>query len=253
MSEYKGQIWLHFYELLGHLSAPLALSAAQESQFVSLALYPLLCHHPLKYMGPPVQQLSFPGDSSSKESACNAGYLGLIAGLVRSPGEGNSYPLQYSGLEKSLGRGDQQAKPCLPGFQRQNLFLVPYNNLLTLVLPGTLVQRELAKLMPSSNKVLFTQALYCFSLCGRNVSMSQPPSGSGISLAHFFMIRQKQIRKRNHFTDKGNSKIEFLCYICKAFITVPGTERAFSDANIINNALYFFTENYHQAFSEWTR
>ena len=31
MSEYKGQIWLHFYELLGPLSAPLALSAAQES------------------------------------------------------------------------------------------------------------------------------------------------------------------------------------------------------------------------------
>ena len=33
------------------------------------------------------------------ESTCNAGDLGLIPGLGRSPGEGNGYPLQYSGLE----------------------------------------------------------------------------------------------------------------------------------------------------------
>ena len=38
-----------------------------------------------------------------KESTCNAGDLGLIPGLGRSPGEGNGYPLQYSGLEKSMG------------------------------------------------------------------------------------------------------------------------------------------------------
>ena len=31
-----------------------------------------------------------------RESACNAGDLGLIHGLGRSPGEGNGYPLQYS-------------------------------------------------------------------------------------------------------------------------------------------------------------
>ena len=37
-----------------------------------------------------------------KESACNAEDLGLIPGLERSPEEGNSYPLQYSGLENSL-------------------------------------------------------------------------------------------------------------------------------------------------------
>ena len=44
----------------------------------------------------------FPGDSASKESTCNAGDLGLIPGLERSPGEGNGYPLQYSGLENSM-------------------------------------------------------------------------------------------------------------------------------------------------------
>ena len=40
----------------------------------------------------------FPGGSAGKESTCNAGELGLIPGLGRSPGEGNGNPLQYSGL-----------------------------------------------------------------------------------------------------------------------------------------------------------
>ena len=44
----------------------------------------------------------FPGGSTSKESTCNAGDLGSIPGLGRSPGEGKSYPLQYSGLENSV-------------------------------------------------------------------------------------------------------------------------------------------------------
>ena len=44
----------------------------------------------------------FPGDSVAKESTCNAEDLGLIPGLERSPREGNSYTLQYSGLENSM-------------------------------------------------------------------------------------------------------------------------------------------------------
>ena len=47
----------------------------------------------------------FPGGSSSNESACNAGDLGLIPGLGRPPGEGNDYPLQYSCLQNSMNRG----------------------------------------------------------------------------------------------------------------------------------------------------
>ena len=39
--------------------------------------------------------------AAGKESACNVGDLGSIPGLGRSPGEGNSYPLQDSGLENS--------------------------------------------------------------------------------------------------------------------------------------------------------
>ena len=38
----------------------------------------------------------FPGGSVGKESVCNAGDPGLIAGSGRSPGEGIAYPLQYS-------------------------------------------------------------------------------------------------------------------------------------------------------------
>ena len=41
----------------------------------------------------------FPHSSISKESACNAGDLGLIPGSGRSLGEGNGSPLQYSCLE----------------------------------------------------------------------------------------------------------------------------------------------------------
>ena len=44
----------------------------------------------------------FPCGSAGKESTCNAGDLGLIPGLGRSPGEGKGYPLQYSGLENSM-------------------------------------------------------------------------------------------------------------------------------------------------------
>ena len=47
--------------------------------------------------------------SDGKESACNAGDLGSIPGLGRSPGEGNGNPLQYSCLEKSMGREAWQA------------------------------------------------------------------------------------------------------------------------------------------------
>jgi len=51
-----------------------------------------------------IHDKGFPGDSDSKESACNAGDLGLIPGLERSPGEGNGNPLQYSCLENSMHR-----------------------------------------------------------------------------------------------------------------------------------------------------
>ena len=49
--------------------------------------------------------MGFSCGSAGKESACNAGDLGLISGLGRSPGEGNGYPIQYSCLENPMDRG----------------------------------------------------------------------------------------------------------------------------------------------------
>ena len=46
--------------------------------------------------------MGFSCGSAGKESACNVGDLGSIPRSVRSPGEGNSYPLWYSGLENSM-------------------------------------------------------------------------------------------------------------------------------------------------------
>ena len=40
--------------------------------------------------------------SAGKESTCNAGDLGSIPGLRRSPEEGKGYPLHYSGLENFM-------------------------------------------------------------------------------------------------------------------------------------------------------
>ena len=46
--------------------------------------------------------MGFLGGSTGKESPCDVGDLGLIPGLGRSPGEGNHYPLQCSGLDGSM-------------------------------------------------------------------------------------------------------------------------------------------------------
>ena len=47
----------------------------------------------------------FPDGSDDKESACNAGDLGSIPGLGRSPGGGHGNPLHYSCLENPMDRG----------------------------------------------------------------------------------------------------------------------------------------------------
>ena len=46
--------------------------------------------------------VGFPGGSAGKESTCDAGDLGSIPGLGRSPGEGEGYSLPYSALENSM-------------------------------------------------------------------------------------------------------------------------------------------------------
>ena len=54
-------------------------------------------------------KLGFPPSSIGKEFACNAGDLGSIPGLGRSPGEGNGNAFQYSCLENPMNRGAWQA------------------------------------------------------------------------------------------------------------------------------------------------
>ena len=49
-----------------------------------------------------LDSMGFLCGSAGKESAHDAGDLGSIPGLVRSPGEVKDYPLQYSGLENSV-------------------------------------------------------------------------------------------------------------------------------------------------------
>ena len=53
--------------------------------------------------------LDFPSGSDFKESACDAGDLGSVPGLGKSPGGGNGNPLQYSCLENPVERGAWQA------------------------------------------------------------------------------------------------------------------------------------------------
>ena len=52
-----------------------------------------------------VSVLKSPGCSEVKASAWNAGDLGSIPALGRSPGEGNGNPLQYSCLENPMEGG----------------------------------------------------------------------------------------------------------------------------------------------------
>ena len=68
---------------LGHV-----LYLDQGDSFISLSLY-----------------LGFPGGSEVKTPPANAGDVGLIPVSGRSPGEGNSNPLQYSCLENAMDRG----------------------------------------------------------------------------------------------------------------------------------------------------
>ena len=67
----------------------------------------LLCHMLVLFLVF-LRTKGFPESSDGKESACNAGDLGLISGSGRPPGEGNVNPLQYSCLENSTDRGTWQ-------------------------------------------------------------------------------------------------------------------------------------------------
>ena len=65
--------------------------------------------------------------SAGKESVCNAGGLGLIPGLGRSPGEGKGDPLQYSGLQNfmdSIVHGIAKSWTRLSDFHYKKVFII---------------------------------------------------------------------------------------------------------------------------------
>ena len=71
-------------------------------------------------------KMGFPGSSAGKESACNSGDSSSIPGLGRSPGKGNGYPLQYSGLENSMDyivHGAPKSQTCWSNFNFQYFHL----------------------------------------------------------------------------------------------------------------------------------
>ena len=72
--------------------------------------------HPFNHCTP-----SLSGGSDGKESACNAGDLGSIPGLGRSPGGGHNNPLQYSCLENPMDRGAWQNPWTRTGLQSVRL------------------------------------------------------------------------------------------------------------------------------------
>ena len=69
--------------------------------------------------------------SDGKASTCNVGDLGLIPGLGRSSREGKGYPLQYSGLENSMGcivHGVTKSQIWLSDFHSLTRALVTVNS-----------------------------------------------------------------------------------------------------------------------------
>ena len=69
--------------------------------------------------------MDFPGDSDSKELACNAGDLGLIRGSGRYPGEGYGNPLQYSWTHSCPWRIPMDRGDC--GLQSMGLQIVGHD------------------------------------------------------------------------------------------------------------------------------
>ena len=104
--------------LLGNFSHHAVVKRKQASQFRDFFFFPSTAkfhHQPcIRFLctiyeesifGSFILFLGFPGGSEVKASDCNAGDLGSIPVLGRSPGEGNGNPLQYSCLENPMDGG----------------------------------------------------------------------------------------------------------------------------------------------------
>ena len=102
----------------------------------------------------------FLGGSAGKESACNARDLGSIPELERSPGEGEGYPLQYSGLENSMEykvHGVTKNRTCL------SYFPFPFQSTKVFgIHMGILYQQPWKALALALDQFTFFNSNYCF-------------------------------------------------------------------------------------------
>ena len=103
--------WLHHYQKQNWLQGSLIFSFWSDHNSGSLIPHwwqLRQCWFPSLSQWAGIEN-SFPGGLDSKESTCNAGDLGSIPGLGRSPGEGNGNLFQDSCLENSMHRGAWQS------------------------------------------------------------------------------------------------------------------------------------------------
>ena len=104
-----------------------------QQHFIIIAFLIFFFPHPSVSSG-------IPGSWAGKESTCNAGDLHSIPKLGRSPGEGNGYPLHYSGLENSMDcivHGVAKSLTWLSDFQFTLVSSLSYYN--SKFLPWTLI------------------------------------------------------------------------------------------------------------------
>ena len=97
------------------LNSSITHSVTQVTSVGLLCSFLFLTIYKLSYTN---YSMGFPWSSAGKESACNAGDLGLIPGLGRSPGEGKGYPLQYSAYQYL------ELTPLSPSLKLRNMLLL---------------------------------------------------------------------------------------------------------------------------------
>ena len=94
--------WVNLLILKSGTTSPLPSWSSFRIQHKSSLSFLLVSCAEIIYISYMIYIGGFPCVWAGKESTCNAGDLGSIPGLGRSPGEGKGYPLQYSGLENSM-------------------------------------------------------------------------------------------------------------------------------------------------------
>ena len=109
---------LSLARILEWVAMPSSKGSSPPRELTWISYVSCIGRHVLFPLAPPGKPLAI-YSSAGKESTCNVGDLGLIPGLGRSPGEGKGYPLQYSGLENSMGcisHGDAKSQTQLSDF-----------------------------------------------------------------------------------------------------------------------------------------